>query len=121
MFSITDSRDRLFVSWNVRTMPVAGQLVAGLPGDVLAVERPHPAVGLVEAGQQVEERRLAGAVRADQGRDEAPRDLDVIDVDGDEAAVLAVHAVGDEDRIRLRRARLERHALQRVGDDAPGR
>ena len=54
-----------------------------------AVEDPGAGVGLVEAGQQVEQRGLAGAVRADQGRDGAARDLEVLDVDGGEAAERA--------------------------------
>ena len=64
-------------------------------------KRPRPAVGLVEPGEQVEERRLAGAVGADQRGDLVALDLDVVDVDGGEAAEAAPHAVGDEDRVGL--------------------
>ena len=44
-----------------------------------------PVFGLVEAGDQVEEGRLAGAVGADQGGDRAALHLEVLDVDGDDA------------------------------------
>ncbi len=81
--------------------PDAGQLVRRPAGDLLAVEVPLSVIGVVEAGQQVEERRLAGSVRPDQGGDLAALDLDVIDVDGDEAAELPAHRVGDEDRVGL--------------------
>ena len=86
MFSMTGSLVRLFVSWNVRTMPSAAILCGGDAIHRLAVERPVAGVGLVEPGQQVEERRLAGAVGADQGRDRSALDLDVVDVDGGDAA-----------------------------------
>ena len=67
----------------------------------LAVERPVPGVGLVEPGHQVEERRLAGAVGADQGGDRAALDLDPVDVDGGDAAEVAAHAGRREDRVGL--------------------
>ena len=50
-------------------------------------------------GEQVEQRRLAGPVGTDQGRDLSPLHLDVVDVDGDEPAELTAHGVGDEDRV----------------------
>ena len=52
----------------------------------LAVEVPRAGVGLVEPGEQVEERGLAGAVRSDQRGDPVALDLEVFDVDGEEAA-----------------------------------
>ena len=70
-----------------------------------------PVVGLVEAGEQVEEGRLAGAVRTDERRDGAPLDLEVVDVDRDQAAEAAPHAVDHEDRIGLRHAGLGRDAV----------
>ena len=70
-------------------------------GERLAVERPRAAVGLVEAAQQVEQRRLAGAVGADERGDGAARDLEVLDVDGGEAAEAAGHVVDDHDRVGL--------------------
>ncbi len=56
----------------------------------LPVERPAcPASRLVESGEQVEQGRLAGAVRADEGGDGAALDLEVLDVDGGQAAEAA--------------------------------
>src|SRR4051794_20064205 len=75
-------------------------------GDDLAVERPPAAVGLVEPGEEVEQRRLAGAVRTDQCGDGPPLDLEVIDLDGRETTECAPHVVGDEDRVRLGNPRL---------------
>ena len=70
-----------------------------------AVEGPVRAlpaeVGPVEAGDQVEERRLAGAVGPDQRGDDAALDLEVVDVDGGHAAELAHDRVDLEDRVRL--------------------
>ena len=76
--------------------------------EALAVERPVALVGPVEAGQQVEERGLAGTVGADQAGDHAALDLDVLDVDGREAAERAHDAVGDHDRVGLLGAGLVR-------------
>ena len=64
----------------------AGDLERRDAGERRAVEGPRAGVGLVEAGEQVEQRGLAGAVRADERRDGAARDLEVLDVDGREAA-----------------------------------
>ena len=82
-------------------MPRRASLCGLRAGDWRAVERPLSGVRLVEAGQQVEERRLAGAVRPDQGGDLVALDLDVVDVDGDEPAERSAHRVDDEDRIGL--------------------
>ena len=55
-------------------------------GDVTVVEE-HPAgVWPLDAGQTVEQRRLAGAVRADERGDRARRGLDRDVVDGGQAA-----------------------------------
>ena len=54
------------VSW--RTMPNdRAQHAARHVADVDAVDRDAPALDLVEAHQQVDQRRLAGAGRADDG------------------------------------------------------
>ena len=101
MFSSTVSSDSALVSWNVRTWPMRATLKAGMPDRVLPSNDQVPAVGLVEAAQQVEQRRLAGAVRADQRGDRAARDLEVLDVDGGEAAEAPRDVVGDHDRVDL--------------------
>ena len=74
--------------WNVRPMPRCGDRVRRLAGDVVAVEDDPAGGRLVDAGEHVEERRLAGAVRADQADDRAARDREVDVVDGDEPAEL---------------------------------
>ena len=79
----------------------AGDLVRRHAGQVLALERPGALVGPVEAGEQVEEGGLAGAVRADERGDDAALHLEVVDLDGGQAAEAAGHAVGDQDRVGL--------------------
>jgi hypothetical protein len=49
----------------------------GLRGDVEAVDPGRPGVGLQQGGQDRDHRGLAGPVRAEQGEDAAPRDLEV--------------------------------------------
>ena len=113
----------------------ARHLVGGHAATASVPSKLHvAAVRLVEAGEQVEQRRLAGTVRADQRGDRAARDLEVLDVDGGEAAERAADVVGDEDRVdlRARRARRRRCAGRwssatsdgrrrwcRLGADAP--
>ena len=52
------------------------QLVRGHAGDVLAGEQDAPAARRVETGDHVEQRGLAGAVRADHGKDLAGLDCE---------------------------------------------
>ena len=68
-FSRTDMlRNRRSV-WNVRAMPSCGDLVRLEADDAALAEQDLAFVGLVDARDQVEERRLAGAVRADHADD----------------------------------------------------
>jgi hypothetical protein len=60
--------------------------------DRLPVEDHLARSRLVDAGEHVEERRLARAVRADQADDRATRDREVDVVHGDEAAELLPYA-----------------------------
>ena len=99
----------------------AGEFVRRATGDLLAVEVPLPVVGVVEPGEQVEQRCLAGAVGSDQGGDLAALHLDVVDVDGDEPTELTPHRVGDEDRIGLGDTGLSlRGPLVHVGNELSG-
>ena len=84
--------------WNVRTRPRRATVRAALAVDPLAGERHAAAVGAHEPGDDVEERRLAGAVRADQGRDGAGLDRERRGVDGSDAAVVLPHLVRLEER-----------------------
>ena len=62
-----------------------GPLVHGEPGDVVAVELDGAAVAAEHPEQAVEERRLAGAVRADEADPLALVDVDVDAVERDDA------------------------------------
>src|SRR5204862_3747189 len=74
--------------------------------DVLAVELDLAAGPTGEAGDRVDERRLAGAVRPDQADDTARRDLERDRVDSGRSAVTH-RQVGDRQRAAL-------HALTRA-------
>ena len=63
--------------WNVRAIAEARDLVRLEADDAALVEQDVAVVGLVDAGDQVEERRLAGAVRADHADDLALVDVQV--------------------------------------------
>ena len=63
--------------WNVRAIPRRRDLVRLQADDALAVERDVALVRPVDAGDQVEERRLAGAVRPDHADDLALVDVQV--------------------------------------------
>ena len=58
------------------------------PGNLRPVEEDRAGRRVIDAGDLVEERRLAGAVRADQGDDPAARDREVDVVRGDQPAEL---------------------------------
>ena len=72
--------------WNVRAIPRPRDLVRLEAGDALAVEDDVATGRLVDARDQVEQRRLAGAVRADHADDLAPVDVEIEIVDDLEAA-----------------------------------
>src|SRR5581483_9605299 len=74
--------------------PALGDVVRRLAGDVRAVEDDATRGRLVDAGDHVEEGRLAGAVRTDQRDDRAARDREVDVVDRDEPAELLAERVG---------------------------
>src|SRR2546426_286165 len=67
---------------------------------VLAGERDPALVGMVETADRVEQRRLAGAVRADDGHDLSARDTEAHLIDRDEGAEPHAHAVDLEQRPR---------------------
>ncbi len=60
--------------------------------DVMPVEKDLPGVGCEAAGDLGDERRLAGAVRADEGVHLARAHREVDAVDGDHAAEMLVEA-----------------------------
>ena len=65
---------------------VVGDLVRAQRVDRVAIERDAALVHVEEAGQAVEERRLAGAVRPDDARDRAFLEFEVELADGGQAA-----------------------------------
>ena len=84
---------------------VAGNPVRHNPSHVLAVERPATCVGLVEPGDQVEERGLARPVGADQSRDASALDLQMLHIDGFEATECPGDVVHRDDRVGFGRTR----------------
>ena len=89
------ANSRMF--WNVRPMPSSTIACGGLPTTSVAVEHDRARTsGTYTPVIMVEERRLAGAVRPDQGDDRAARDREVDVVGRDEAAELLPHVLGDE-------------------------
>ena len=79
-------------------------LVRREPDDALAVEQDVAGVGLVDAGDEVEERRLAGAVRADDAHDLALVHLQVQIVDALEPAERLAHPLELEQASAIRRS-----------------
>jgi hypothetical protein len=110
MLSITVIRLSALVSWKVRTMPDLATCEAEVWSSVAPSKLQCAPGGRgrpVEAGDQVEERRLAGAVRPDQGGDDAALDLEVVDVDGGMPpklrTMLSTLRIGPASRRRARR------------------
>ena len=82
--------------WKVRPTPSSTTRCGGRPDDLRPVEDDRARIRMVDAGDLVEERRLAGAVGADQGDDRAARDREVDVVRRDEAAELLADLRRDE-------------------------
>ena len=82
--------------WNVRVMPSRTRSMRLEPGDVLAVEQDLAGGRAQHAGEQVDERGLAGAVRADQRMARALLDAERYVVRRDDAAEALVEADGFE-------------------------
>ena len=72
--------------WNVRAMPRRQIASAGRPWTGFAGEHDRARIRRHCAGDHVEQRRLAGAVRADDGEDRARRHRKADPVDRDQAA-----------------------------------
>ena len=93
------------------------------PHEARALEHQAACVGPDEPGHDVEERRLARPVRADQPDDGAARNDQVDLVEGDDASEASGHALHLENRRRRRRASAPRTVAEpaREGVDAGGR
>ena len=79
-------------------MPRRQTLSAEKPVDTLAGEGDRTAVGLEDAGDHVEQRRLAGAVGADHAADLAGLDVERHLVHRHQAAEALGHVVEDKQR-----------------------
>ena len=108
-FSSTERFWKSCTSWKVRTRPAAAIASGGRPVMSLPAKTMRPAFGCLETGNQVEQRGLARAVRADDGGDAAIGDVEIDRIDGDEPAELPRHAL----------QRKERHALPLRGMRSP--
>jgi hypothetical protein len=85
-------------------------LVRRQSADRRAVEDHSAGRRLVDPGEDVEERRLARAVRADEADDRAARNDEVDIVDRDQASELLAHLDGLED-VLGRAVRVRHHVL----------
>jgi len=86
-----------------------------LPGDVGAEELDAALIGRERAADQVEHRRLAGAVRPDEAEDLAGAELEADLVDGDEAAEAAGDAGDGEQLVPAVRLRTRVEGRRRGG------
>ena len=73
-------------SWNTGARPRRWASLGRRSVDRLAVDADRPGVGAQHAGEDLDERRLAGAVGAEQGVDLAGRDREVDGAQGDDRA-----------------------------------
>ncbi len=78
----------------------AGDAMRRPSGDVVRTEADAAGIGRQVAREQVDERRLAGAVRADDAMDLARRQLEIDTVDGDEAAEAPRQSLDPEGRLK---------------------
>ena len=86
----------------------ARDAVRGPAVELGTVEAPPAAVGAIEPGQHVEERRLARTVGSDERGDRVAFDLEMLHQHRGESAEAPRDPVDDEHRIRLRYAGLRR-------------
>src|SRR4029077_4690758 len=77
-----------------------GDAVGRNVGDVLVLEEQPPCAGLIDAADQVENRRLAGAVWADDGEYLALVHLEADRIDRTDAAKTYGDFIGSEDAHR---------------------
>ena len=91
MFSNTVSRGKIEVIWKLRDRPEPVDLVRRQAVDRAAVQRDRARGDGKPPADQVEQRRLAGAVRADHGVALAARDVEVDAADDLGAAEALVH------------------------------
>jgi hypothetical protein len=96
--SKTESEPKSRMFWKVRAMPQLDDLVDAQAGERAAVEPDGAGGGLVDAGHEVEDGGLAGAVGADEAAEFALADGEVHGVHRGEAAELDRGLVELEER-----------------------
>ena len=106
--------------WKVRTMPRRTRWCGARLRDVLAFERDAAGGGLQHAGQQVDQRGLAGAVGADQRVARAARDVQADVVGGGDAAEALDQALGLQDDRRSCGTALARRTRSTAASAARG-
>ena len=109
----TELRNRLVI-WNERAMPCRQMLVRRQAVDIAAVQPHGAAVRREQAGHEVEQGGLAGAVRPDQRMDLAGADRQARVRHGADAAELLGDAVDLE-----RRSRRPSRARRKAGSGRP--
>ena len=87
MFSATERLPNRFSSWNTMPMPCAIASPVLAEDDRLAVEQDAPGGRPFDAGDHLHQRRLAGAVLADQHVDRAAPHLEIGLLDRDGAGI----------------------------------
>ena len=85
-------------SWNVRAMPRRQTASADSPSIGSPAKMIAALIRRHRAGDHIEQRGLAGAVRPDHGEDRALRHVEADAVDGDQAAKALADAVDGEQR-----------------------
>ena len=84
--------------WYERAMPLREIRSGDSPGDILAVEQDMPRGGSQHPGQAIEERALAGSVRADNRADLAALDREIDPVERGQAAEADGQIFGPQQR-----------------------
>ena len=110
----TVSRASALVSWNVRTMPGAATRWAPARRCRSPSKVQVPALGLSNPVSRLKNVVLPAPLGPIRRGDDAPLDLEVVDVDGGEAAEAPGDAVGHQDRVGLGHARLLGDPVERV-------
>ena len=87
MFSATDRLPNRLSSWNTMPMPRRDRVARRCERDLLAVEEDPAERRLLDAGDDLHQRRFAGAVLADQHVDGALADLEIGALDRDGAGI----------------------------------
>ncbi|KOA51112.1 hypothetical protein BAAM0483_02500 [Bifidobacterium animalis subsp. animalis MCC 0483] len=109
-----EAREHVLRLWHEADAP-RDEFVGTQIHDVLPFERELAGVDVHEAEQRLEQRGLAGAVRADEGRDAMALDLEMLHIHGRNAAEATGDVIGHQNRVGLVHAGLVLHVAQVFG------